>query len=84
MKGLSAKGMQKDLVFKRWEERKAVHLQQDLRTDVSYLFSHNQIDYQDAGFKTISLNVLDFLEQGEWQVYIRLTVNDATVEEPIK
>lgn len=84
IKGLSAKGMQKDLVFKRGGKEKAVPLQQDLRTDVSYLFSHNQIDYQDAGFKTISLDVLDFLEQGEWQVYIRLTVNDVTVEEPIK
>ncbi|MEK1831902.1 hypothetical protein AAAC51_32455 [Priestia megaterium] len=71
-------------MFKRGGKEKAVPLQQDLRTDVSYLFSHNQIDYQDAGFKTISLNVLDFLEQGEWQVYIRLTVNDVTVEEPIK
>ncbi|NGY89336.1 hypothetical protein F6Y05_41175 [Bacillus megaterium] len=38
MKGLSAKGMQKDLVFKRGGKEKAVHLQQDLRTDVSYLF----------------------------------------------
>ncbi|MBE7104109.1 glycosyltransferase [Bacillus cereus] len=81
---LSTKKIKKELVFYKEGTTKTIQLENSLRTDISYLFSNNTIDYNDAGFGTIEVNVRDLLEEGEWKISIRLSIGNTVVEEPLR
>ncbi|WP_440602883.1 bifunctional glycosyltransferase/CDP-glycerol:glycerophosphate glycerophosphotransferase [Bacillus sp. GB_SG_008] len=84
IENLSTKGIKKELVFRKKGTTKIIQLKNSLRTDITYLFSNNTIDYNDAGFETIEVNVKDLLEEGEWKISIRLIIGNTVVEEPMK
>ncbi|PFI26653.1 teichoic acid biosynthesis protein B [Bacillus cereus] len=84
IENLSTRGIKKELVFRKEGTTKIIQLKSSLRTDITYLFSNNTIDYNDAGFETIEVNVKDLLEEGEWKISIRLNIGNTVVEEPIK
>ncbi|MCM3338765.1 glycosyltransferase [Paenibacillus sp. MER TA 81-3] len=84
IENMSTKRIQKELVFRRKGSTKTIQLSNSLRTDVTYLFSNNTIDYNDAGFETVEINISDWLEEGEWKISIRLIKGNTVVEEPMK
>ncbi|MEH7395053.1 bifunctional glycosyltransferase/CDP-glycerol:glycerophosphate glycerophosphotransferase [Priestia megaterium] len=84
VKGLSTEDIQKELVFKSKMETKIISLENELRTDVSYLFAHNKINYHHAGFKTITINLVNLLQNGSWNVFLRLKAGGKTVDEPLQ
>ena len=84
IKGLTTKRNQKELLFVGKHETKVVPLAPQLRTDVSYLFANNQIDYSTAGFKNVLVNTVDFLKEGKWKVKIRIHANGTFVDAPVK
>lgn len=84
IENVSTKKIKKELVFYKDGATKTIQLKNSLRTDISYLFSNNTIDYNDAGFKTIEVNVRELLEEGEWKILIRLSIGKTVVEEPLR
>ncbi|KZE08380.1 glycosyltransferase involved in cell wall biosynthesis/CDP-glycerol glycerophosphotransferase (TagB/SpsB family) [Bacillus mycoides] len=84
IENISTKKIKKELVFYKEGTTKTIQLKNSLRTDISYLFSNNTIDYNDAGFGTIEVNVRDLLEEGEWRISIRLSIGNTVVEEPLR
>ncbi|MCI0766659.1 glycosyltransferase [Bacillus sp. TL12] len=84
IENMSTKRIKKELVFRKKGTTKIIQLKSSLRTDITYLFSNNTIDYNDAGFETIEVNVKDLLEEGEWKISIRLSIGNTVVEEPMK
>ncbi|KEK25453.1 glycosyltransferase [Bacillus gaemokensis] len=84
IENMSTKRIIKELVFRKKGTTKIIQLKSSLRTDITYLFSNNTIDYNDAGFETIEVNVKDLLEKGEWEISIRLSIGNTVVEEPMK
>ncbi len=84
VKGLSTEDIQKELVFKSKMETKIISLENELRTDVSYLFAHNKINYHHAGFKTININLVNLLPNGSWNVFLRLRAGGKVVDEPVQ
>ncbi|KXX99807.1 bifunctional glycosyltransferase/CDP-glycerol:glycerophosphate glycerophosphotransferase [Bacillus wiedmannii] len=84
VENLSTKKIKKELVFYKDGTTKTIQLKNSLRTDISYLFSNNTIDYNDAGFETIEVNVRDLLEEGEWKISIRLSIGKTVIEEPLR
>ncbi|MFE7373426.1 glycosyltransferase [Bacillus cereus] len=84
VENLSTQKIKKELVFYKEGTTKTIQLKNSLRTDITYLFSNNTIDYNDAGFKTIEVNVKDLLEEGEWRISIRLSIGNTVVEEPLR
>ncbi|MBE7119472.1 glycosyltransferase [Bacillus cereus] len=84
VENISTKKIKKELVFYKEGPTKTIQLKNSLRTDITYLFSNNTIDYNDAGFETIEVNVKDLLEEGEWKISIRLSIGNTVVEEPIR
>jgi len=84
VKGLSTEDIQKELVFKSKMETKIISLENELRTDVSYLFAHNKINYHHAGFQTITINLVNLLQNGSWNVFLRLKAGGKAVDEPLQ
>lgn len=84
VENLSTKKIKKELVFYKDGTTKTIQLKNSLRTDISYLFSNNTIDYNDAGFETIEVNVRNLLEEGEWKISIRLSIGKTVIEEPLR
>ncbi|MES5945614.1 glycosyltransferase [Bacillus cereus group sp. MG6] len=84
VENLSTQKIKKELVFYKEGTTKTIQLKNFLRTDITYLFSNNTIDYNDAGFETIEVNVKDLLEEGEWRISIRLSIGNTVVEEPLQ
>ncbi|WP_377863812.1 glycosyltransferase [Bacillus sp. R86525] len=81
---LPTKKIKKELIFYKEGTTKKIQLKNFLRTDITYLLSNNKIDYNDAGFETIEVNVKDLLEEGEWRISIRLSIGNTVVEEPLR
>ncbi|WP_242159535.1 glycosyltransferase [Bacillus cereus group sp. BfR-BA-01431] len=84
IENISTEKVKKELVFRKKGTIKKIQLKSSLRTDITYLFSNNTIDYNDAGFETIDVNVKNLLDEGEWKISIRLSIGNTVVEEPMK
>lgn len=82
--GLSTKGIKKELVFQSTNDCKTILLRNTLRTDISYLFSSNQINYDEAGFETVSIDLEKLLPPGRWKAFLRITVEGIVVDSPIE
>jgi glycosyltransferase involved in cell wall biosynthesis len=81
--GIATNHIQKELVFKSKHTTKTIPLTNALRTDITYLFSKNTISYDEAGFETVEIDLIDFVDEGKWEVSIRVTVQGIEVEEPV-
>ena len=84
IEGISTKNIKKELVFKSSKKEKVVQLENTLRTDISYLSSNNTINYDSSGFKTIEVDLLDILENEDWNVYLRVYSGDIVLETKIE
>lgn len=80
---IATTNIQKELVFKQNNTTKIISLTNTLRTDITYLFSKNTISYDEAGFETVKIDLLDTLGEGTWEVSIRTTLQGVMIEEPI-
>ncbi|QKE75017.1 glycosyltransferase [Arthrobacter citreus] len=53
------------------------------RSDLSYLFSKNSINYNDGGYKTTTIELSEILPDGDYEVSISVTVEDITIKKPL-
>ncbi|PEJ59452.1 teichoic acid biosynthesis protein B [Bacillus sp. AFS002410] len=53
------------------------------RSDLSYLFSKNSINYSDGGYKTTTIELSKILPDGDYEVSISVTVEDITIKKPL-
>ena len=53
------------------------------RSDLSYLFSKNSINYSDGGYKTTTLELSKILPDGDYEVFISVKVGDISLKKPL-
>ncbi|PEL13517.1 CDP-glycerol:glycerophosphate glycerophosphotransferase [Bacillus sp. AFS017336] len=53
------------------------------RSDLSYLFSKNSINYNDGGYKTTTIELSKILPDGDYEVSISVKVGDITLKKPL-
>lgn len=70
------------LVIRNNEVQKRIPLTTALRTDVTFLHAENRVDYNEAGFETLEINVKD-LGYGEWDFFIGVQMHDQWIESPV-
>jgi len=76
-------GCIKKLVFRSVNTVKEIKLKNTLRTDVTFMFSRNSIDYNEAGFETVTFDLTE-LPQGDWDLFINIQIEDVSLEKPIE
>ncbi|MEH6958080.1 bifunctional glycosyltransferase/CDP-glycerol:glycerophosphate glycerophosphotransferase [Neobacillus drentensis] len=81
---IPTENIQKQLIFKNKDQNKVINLTNSLRTDISYLFANNNINYNDAGFETIEIDLLDLLDRGNWEVFLRVNINNIILEKQVE
>ncbi|WP_453993264.1 CDP-glycerol glycerophosphotransferase family protein [Bacillus nitroreducens] len=84
LEGMSTERIKKELIFKSDDKSKAISLENALRTDISYLFSNNTINYDQSGFETLNINLLEELGEGKWEVFIKLSIDNVEVEQKVE
>jgi glycosyltransferase involved in cell wall biosynthesis len=53
------------------------------RSDLSYLFSKNSINYSDGGYKTTTIELSKILPDGDYEVFISVKVGDISLKKPL-
>ncbi|MDT3428865.1 glycosyltransferase involved in cell wall biosynthesis/CDP-glycerol glycerophosphotransferase (TagB/SpsB family) [Paenibacillus forsythiae] len=84
IKGLPAEGIRKSLVFRNNTVTHVIPLRNCLRTDITYLFSNNRINYNDSGFEIVEINLLELLGEGSWNLFLNVKKDAAETEIPVE
>jgi len=71
---LSTEKIIRTLVFKNNQnkEEKTIVLKPMLRTDITYTFDKNQVNYDHSGFEKLTIDLKSFLSNGSWSVFLKV------------
>ncbi|WP_129690865.1 bifunctional glycosyltransferase/CDP-glycerol:glycerophosphate glycerophosphotransferase [Gottfriedia acidiceleris] len=71
---LSTANINRTLVFKnnQTKEEKTIILNPMLRTDITYTFDKNQVNYDHSGFEKLTIDLKSFLSYGNWSVFLKV------------
>ena len=63
---------------KETKEEKIIKFNSSLRTDLSYIYREDNINYDNCGFEDIRINLEEF-SNGKWELFIKLNKSNKTI-----
>lgn len=80
VRGLDINKIDRTLIIKNKEtkEEKIIKLNSSFRTDLSYIYREDDINYDNCGFEDIRINIEEF-SNGKWELFIKLKNSNKTI-----
>lgn len=80
VRGLDISKIKREVIIKNKTTEKEINieLKQSLRTDLSYIYIEDKINYDNCGFDDIKINLEEF-SNGKWDVFVKLEKSNETI-----
>jgi len=80
LRGLDINKIDRTLIIKNKETKEEIiiKLNSSLRTDLSYIYREDEINYDNCGFEDIRINLEEF-GNGKWELFIKLKKSNKNI-----
>lgn len=77
---LDINNIDRKLVIKNRESghEKIINLKSSLRTDLSYIYKDDNVNYDNCGFENIKVNLEEFIS-GKWELFFKLDIDSKNI-----